>query len=1174
MLKVKIMKNAHYADSMTTVSYHKIPSKAANRIHWYDIFGSGKSLALSEFSNQYKKPIIVITKDIKTNNILEQELDFFFFGNDKNAILTFPDWETLPYDHFSPHQDIISQRISTLYQLPKLTQGIVITSITTLMCQLPPREYIENNSFALKNGDNLDFNILRLDLEKYGYRCVEKVMEHGEFAVRGSILDLFPMGSDQPFRIDLFDQQVDSIREFDPDTQRTTNKINKINLLPAKEFPLTPEAIALFRKNWRTTFPEVSSDSPVYQSIINKESAAGIEYFLPFFFEKTNTLFDYLPEDCLIITVGDINNSMENFSQEVKNRYEELRHDQLRPLLPPKDIFLTTDEAFGKINNYPQILIHEEDITPAKTKDNQIFFNIKKLPDIAIEHKANIPLAKLKTFLDTTPLEEKILICAESMGRRETLLELLKNLEIKPLPCNSWQDFLNSTVKIAITAGEIESGFRLENIETETKIALITETELFGEQIVMQRRLRKTAKQDPESMINSLTELSIGDPVVHIDHGIGKFLGLQTLQTDGIDAEFLTVEYANNAKLYIPVASLHLISRYTGVDSDHVSYSNLGTQQWEKAKRKAAEKIRDVAAELLNLYAKRVANPGFKFSDPDSDYQTFAGGFPFEETPDQQRAIADVIADMTSTKHMDRLICGDVGFGKTEVAMRAAFIAAHENKQVVVLAPTTILAQQHFNNFKDRFADWPIKIDLISRFRSGKDQKEIFDNLELGKIDIIIGTHKLLQPGINFKNLGLIIIDEEHRFGVKQKERLKEMRPNIDVLTLTATPIPRTLNMAFSGIRDFSIISTPPLRRLSIKTFMHERDNNLIREAILREISRGGQVYFLHNYVATIEKVALELQQLIPTLKVAFAHGQMREHQLERIMSDFYHFRYNILVCTTIIESGIDVPTANTIIIDNADRFGLAQLHQLRGRVGRSHHQAYAYLLVKSKKALTSDAAKRLDAITSMEHLGAGFSLATHDLEIRGAGELLGEEQSGEIQGIGFSLYMEYLDKAVTALKNGTEPDLDAPLYNNTEIELQIPAIIPDKYLNDVNTRLTFYKKIANAKNKETLSNLQEELIDRFGTFPESVKNLFKITELRFAAEKLGIKKISAGKNSGVIDFNAKPNVDPGKIIKLVQKNPGLYKIKGSTKLEFKGFDSSETNKKIEFVRQLLAAIA
>lgn len=1149
---------------LTEQFYHKIPKKPAENISWKNLQGSSKTLAIATLAEtpKFATPIIVITKDIQTANQLEQEISFFL-TNANIPITIFPDWETLPYDHFSPHQDIISQRLLTLYQALNLSHGIIFTSINSLLSRLPPRSYLENSSFVLKIGDKLNLENFRLNLEKRGYYCVNKVMEHGEFAVRGSIIDIFPTGSDNPFRIDLFDDEIESIRLFDPDTQRTTEKITTINLLPAKEFPLTTDAISHFRQNWRNVFGGDPTRCPIYQSVSAGEAPNGIEYYLPLFFDTTATFFDYLPQNSLIIFIDEIYQTANTFIQDVKLRFEELRHDIEHPILAPNQIYLTVDQVFGELKKFPQITIEAEHSIINNTKA-AIDFNITAIPNITINYKDINPLEKLSTLINAS--KNKILFCAETAGRRESLLEVLNTKNIFPATFASWKNFLEADAKIGITIAPIVQGFLLDGI------SVITEAELFGQQIVIQKRASKQKILDPENIIRDLAELNIGSPVVHIQHGIGRYLGLQTLRTDNIETEFLTLEYADSTKLYVPVSSLHLISRYTGADPENAPYSNLGTKQWEKIKRKVAEKVRDVAAELLDLYAKRAAKTGFKFDIPSLDYKKFVSNFPFEETYDQQKAINDVINDMAAAKAMDRLICGDVGFGKTEVAMRAAFIAAFNSKQVVVLCPTTILAQQHFSNFQDRFADWPFKIELLSRFRSKTDQNKILEQLKEGKIDIIIGTHKLIQKSVIFNNLGLLIIDEEHRFGVKQKERIKELRPEVDVLTLTATPIPRTLNMAFAGIRDFSIIATPPARRLSIKTFFAERENSLIHEAILRETLRGGQVYFLHNAVNTIEKTAQDLQKILPSIRIAIAHGQMREHQLEKIMGDFYHQRYNVLVCTTIIESGIDIPTANTIIIDKANHFGLAQLHQLRGRVGRSHHQAYAYLLVSSKKTLTADAKKRMEAITSMEDLGAGFSLATHDLEIRGAGELLGEDQSGQIESIGFSLYMDYLDRAILALKNGEQPDLDQPPFHITEIDLHIATIIPENYVNDISSRLTLYKRIANAKNNTELDDLKEEIIDRFGNFPESTKNLFKITRLRLNAEKLGIRKITSGTFAGTIEFGEKPNIDPKIIINLIQKQSTVYKIKGNNKLEFQLPENinNQAEKKIEFVENLL----
>lgn len=1148
--------------------YHNLPIKPAEKMYWEQLHGSSQGLALSLAARQ--RPIVVITPDIFTGNRLEEELHFFAANNDvdKLPILTFPDWETLPYDHFSPHEDIISQRLLALNQLPTIKSGILIIAATTLMQRLLPRDYLEANSLILNCNESINIAEFRQRLERCGYYCVSKVMEHGEFAVRGSIIDLFPMGSDQPLRIDLFDQEIDSIRLFDPETQRTTTKIESFKLLPAKEYPLTPEAVSTFRQNWRSMFSGDPTKSPLYQNISNAKSHPGIEYYLPLFFAKTHSIFDYLPTNSLIVTIGNLEQVMSDFWQKIKDRYEQLGHDQSYPILPPQNIFLPVEQVFGALQQFPQILINPEEYRTTLNKNiTSTCFNTQKYLDISIDRKAVQPLAKLANFINTAMPTSRILFCAESGGRRESLLELLKTINIQPATFNSWHDFLNADALLGIVVAPIEQGLYQPRIDSAiintnntainianihlTNIILITETQLFGQQQVMQRRLRKKTVQDPEAIVRDLTELHVGAPVVHIDHGIGRYLGLQTLTTDGQNAEFLVLEYADSVKLYVPVSALNLISRYTGVDAEHAPLNHLGSKQWEKTKREAREKIRDVAAELLEIYAERQAKSGFAFTVPKLDYQRFAAAFPFEETPDQQRAIAEVITDMTQPKSMDRLICGDVGFGKTEVAMRAAFIAVNNDKQVAILTPTTLLAQQHFSNFKDRFADWPVRVELLSRFRSAKEQIKIMQKLENGEIDIIIGTHKLLQPNIQFKDLGLLVVDEEHRFGVRQKERIKSLRPNIDILTLTATPIPRTLNMAFANIRDFSIIATPPARRLTIKTFIHQRNNHLIKEAITREILRGGQVYFLHNDVATIDKTARELQELLPTISIAVAHGQMPEQRLEYIMRDFYHLHYNVLVCSTIIESGIDIPTANTIIIDRADRFGLAQLHQLRGRVGRSHHQAYAYLLVPPPSLMTPDAKRRLDAIVSMEDLGAGFTLATHDLEIRGAGDLLGEEQSGEIQNIGFSLYMDMLEKAVTALKEGKKIDLDLPAQQSLEIDLHIHALIPNDYINDVNIRLVLYKRIANIKNAAEADDLQVELIDRFGLLPDATKNLFKIAQLKSKAEPLGIHKITAGNQKGMIEFFEHPNIDPLIIIKLIQRESKTYKLKGPNTLEF-----------------------
>lgn len=1148
-------------------SYHKLPNKPEEKICWQNLYGSSQSLVIAQAAQS--QPLIVITPDILTANRLAAEINFFQQTSKPVPVLIFPDWETLPYDHFSPHQDIISERLLTLYQLPQLKHGVLLIAASTLMYQLAPTEYITANSFVLSCQEPLDIAQLRSRLESAGYRCVAKVMEHGEFAVRGSIVDLFPMGSTEPYRIDLLDNVIDTIRTFDPDTQRSITKIPAIKLLPAKEYPLTTEAVSTFRQQWRTTFLGDPTKCPIYQSVSNQQSYPGIEYYLTLFFNQTNSLFDYLPKTSVIINAcNNLHTIFEAYWQKITERYTQLAHDKLRPILPPASVFIPTDQIHAHINKFPQVLVNPENQCNFAT---HCFLTKDFLHDsLTIDNRAGNPLHKLSDFLKSCAA--RVLIVAESLGRRENLLELLQTIQVIPAAVASWEEFTQTNVPVGITVAPLEQGLWWLPENNQPAIIVIPEALLFGQQ-VMQRRLRKPKLQDPEAIVRDLAELQIGAPVVHLDFGIGRYLGLQTLTTDKQTTEFLVLEYADAAKLYVPVAALHLISRYTGIDAEHAPLHHLGSKQWDKAKREALAKIRDVAAELLEIYARRQANLGHAFKAPDTDYQRFAAAFPFEETPDQTRAIADVMQDMTQARPMDRLICGDVGFGKTEVAMRAAFLAAHSGKQVVLLAPTTLLAQQHYTTFQDRFADWPIKIELLSRFRSAKDQQNILQHLQEGKIDIVIGTHKLLQPSVQFKNLGLLIVDEEHRFGVKQKEHLKKIRPNIDILTLTATPIPRTLNMAFANIRDFSIIATPPEKRLAIKTFVHQRENYLIKEAILREILRGGQVYFLHNDIATIEKTARELENLVPTARIAVAHGQMREHQLEFIMRDFYHLRSNILVCTTIIESGIDIPTANTIIIDRADKFGLAQLHQLRGRVGRSHHQAYAYLLIPPPTLLTPDAKKRLEVIAAMEDLGSGFMLATHDLEIRGAGELLGEEQSGEIQSIGFNLYMDLLERAIKTLKAGKSLDLVESLEKPLEIDLQIPALIPEKYLADVNARLVLYKRIANASALEDLTELQVEMVDRFGPLPEATKNLFKIGEIRLAAQKLGVHKITLGTQKGNIEFVAQPNIDAGAIIKLVQKEAATYKIKKSNQLEFV-LKEATPSFKIAFLQQLLTQLS
>lgn len=1120
-----------------------LPSKVGDHLRFGNLHGSSLSLIIANIASTSTQPLLVITIDNLAANRLQEDLAFFA---PELTILNFPDWETLPYDNFSPHQDLVSQRLFALSRISNLKNGVLIVPITTLLQRLAPRDFIEGNTFILKKGDEINLEEMRKRLDRSGYRSVPQVMEHGEFAVRGSLFDLFPTGSELPFRIDLFSDEIDSIRTFDPETQRTIDVTDRIELLPAREFPITEQAITTFRRNWREKFSGDPTHSVIYQDVSQGFTPAGIEYYLPLFFNHTETLLDYLPKDTLILRVENIYKHAEQYWNEIRERYEQMRYDLNRPILMPNELYLLIDQLFGQLNQFSQIDLQTEKLTEAGV--GKINFATEQPPELTINNKSSQPLEALQNYL--ADYKNPVLFAAESAGRREVLFELLKTNEIVPVICNSWQEFLKNK-GLAITVAPLEQGLLLTN----PSLTVIAESQLFGLQ-VMQRRRRKIKSYDSEAAVRNLAELTIGAPVVHIDHGIGRYVGLQILSMENIQTEFLTLEYAGGDKLYVPVGSLNLISRYSGVDLEHAPLHRLGHEQWDKAKRKAAEQVSDIAVELLDLYARRAAREGYAFQKPNNGYTTFAAAFPFETTHDQQQAIEQVIEDMAQIKPMDRLICGDVGFGKTEVAMRAAYIAVQDGKQVAVLVPTTLLAQQHYQNFKDRFAEWPVNIEVVSRFRSSKEQQAVLEKVSEGKVDILIGTHRLLQKDVHFKNLGLVIIDEEHRFGVQQKEKLKAMRSEVDILTLTATPIPRTLNMAFSGLREFSIIATPPARRLSIKTFVRERNIGLIREAIMRELLRGGQIYFLHNEVQSIDRLAEEITALVPEARVGIAHGQMRERELEKVMADFYHQRFNVLVCTTIIETGIDIPTANTIIIDRADKFGLAQLHQLRGRVGRSHHQAYAFLLTPPTKEITKDAEKRLDAISSLEDLGAGFTLATHDLEIRGAGELLGEGQSGNIQAIGFSLYMELLEHAVKNLKSGKK-GADKPLRSGTEIDLRITALIPSDYLPDVHTRLIFYKRIANASDADALQELQAEMIDRFGLLPEATKNLFKLTEIKLKAQALGIRKIEAGPKGGRIEFEEQPNIDPMVIIQLIQKQPQNYKLEGPKRLRFIWEDAS-----------------
>ncbi|MBT3427903.1 MAG: transcription-repair coupling factor [Gammaproteobacteria bacterium] len=1140
--------------SLLNINTDLLPMQAGDTRRWHGLHGSALALAITEIQRAQRGVQLLIAHDSQSAAQLEQEL--LYYQDQKHPVLLFPDWETLIYDSFSPHEDIISARMSLLNQARELTQGIIIIPASTLMLKLAPTSHILGNTLQLQTGQTIDLTSMRRRLESNGYRCVESVQEHGEFAVRGSILDLFPMGNPTPFRIELFDDEVETIRTFDPESQRSTQRVNEIDLLPAREFPLSSSAIRLFQDQWHQQFSVDARQCPVYLDVSQALAPAGIEYYLPLFFEHLDSFFDYLPENLLVLTEH-IESQLDSLWENAQQRYESLRYDISRPLLEPRALLLRSDEVMLKIKNYPRINFTDK---PAR---NSRQFDILPTPDVIVDDRSNNPLKKLQAYLASN--QTRLLIATASAGRREVVDTLFRKNGLAAKEVNSWSEFVRSDHSLALGIAPLDRSMYLPSQE----IALISEQQLFGERVLQTRRRQKERDHAAELVVRSLTELSIDDAVVHIDHGIGRYQGLQTLEINDQTHEFLCLLYQDEAKLYVPVSDLHLVSRYASSEGESTPWHRLGGDVWQKAKRKAAEQIRDVAAELLDIYARREAKQGFSYPVPDDAYLQFSRAFPFEETADQETAIESVISDMTLERPMDRLICGDVGFGKTEVAMRAAFLAVQNNRQVALLVPTTLLAEQHLQSFRDRFAQWPVNIESISRFKSKKQQSEIIQTAFTGKVDILIGTHALIQDGLRFKNLGLLIIDEEHRFGVSQKEKLKSLRSEVDVLTLTATPIPRTLNLSMTGMRDLSIIATPPPRRLSIKTFIRQKSDALIKEAIQRELMRGGQVYYLHNEVKTIERMADELNQLVPEARLSIGHGQMRERELEQVMSDFYHKRSNVLVCTTIIETGIDVPNANTIIMSRADKFGLAQIHQLRGRVGRSHHQAYAYLLTPHPSAMTADSVKRLEAITQAEELGSGFILATHDLEIRGAGELLGDQQTGNLQGIGYGLFMEMLERAVTSIRQGKTPNLDQPLHDTTEVTLHLPALIPEDYLSDVHTRLVLYKRIANAENEDQLRELQVEMIDRFGLLPSPVKNLFRLTQIKLQAEHLGIKKVDVGEKSGKIEFLQETRVSAGEIVSLVQSNPHRFRLTSANQLSFKD-NMEDREKRFQQIEKLL----
>ncbi len=1093
------------------------------------ITGAGSSAAIAsliEKSRKEKRLLTIVCADASEALRLNDELAWLV-PEAKIALL--PDWETLPYDTTSPHEALVSERLETLWELTNdkdcMILDVLIVSACCAAFHFPPREFVASNTFFYEKGQKLNLESLKSVLIESGYARVDQVYAAGEFSIRGSLIDIFPMGEKHPFRLDLFDNEIDSIRVFDPDTQRSDKETSVIRILPGHEFPMDEEALNFFRENWRKTFEGDPTRSSVYTDTTKGLAAPGIEYYLPLFFEKTATLADYLPENAIVLTHGDVDAAITSFFKETEERYEFLRHDNERPALNPKAFLLAAPAFFASIGTFSRIRLEPSPST---------------LPDLSIERRAQRPLAKLEGYINASIRENRrILICAQGEGRLSRIEELLEINFHKTQSVSSFKEFYDSEAPLCLAQAPLASGFSLEA----PSFTVITETEIYLLRATARKSRIKNRSANLEATIRDLRELAPGDPVVHAEHGVGRYVGLETIESEEGKMEFLRIDYAAGAKLFVPVSQLHLIARYTGRDTQDAPLNTLGRGDWERTKKKAAKKARDTAAELLDLYAKREARAGMSFSLKNADYEAFAEGFEFEETPDQAKAIADVIRDMTKGRPMDRLVCGDVGFGKTEIALRAAFLAVMNGKQVAVLCPTTLLVEQHTRTFADRFAAWPVTIKELSRFRAGKEMDKTLAGLERGAIDIAIGTHKLLSEKIRFRNLGLVIIDEEHRFGVRQKERLKALRAEVDILTLTATPIPRTLAMSLEGIRDYSVITTAPEKRLSIKTFVRQESNDLIRQAILRELKRGGQVYFLHNDVDTIQMRLERLKTLVPEARIGLAHGQMPERELEAAMHDFYQQRTNVLLCSTIIENGIDIANANTIIMHRADRLGLAQLHQLRGRVGRSHHQAYAYLLIPSEDALTSNAKKRLDAIERLEDLGSGFNLAMYDLEIRGAGEILGEAQSGEISKIGFELYTEMLKEAVTSLKEGRNPSLENPFGALTEINLHMSALLPDDYVPDVGNRLMFYKKLATAKDPTEIEAIVDSLADRYGKMPEATQALIAVHRLRLRSRQLGIRKIDASDNAVLFTFEERPKFSAISLVKLMQSRRDMRLI-------------------------------
>jgi transcription-repair coupling factor (superfamily II helicase) len=1128
---------------------------------WGRLIGASMALAAAELAASIKRPVLLLAEDPRHADQLEAEIRFFA-GADL-PVEHFVEWETLPWDSFSPHQDIISQRLKVLAALPNLRQGVVIAAASVLQQRLPPVDYVAARSLSLAIGQTLHREAFTNALLAAGYFRVPQVSEHGEFAVRGSLIDIFPMGTDTPVRIDFFDDEIESLRYFSAETQLSGDTVKSIHVLPAREVPLDKDAIHRFRDRYRERFEGQPGKSRIYREISDGIAHGGIEYYLPLFFDATATLLDYVPENCVILAPAALDSLLQQFRAEASERYELCSLDPERPILGVEETFLAPESLLEQLEPFVQIRYSAQSLAEGPQHLNH---DTRLPPAMKIEARYEDAAASLMQFLRT--FDGRVLFSTDSPGRREQLFDLLSGRGLDLARVDDWQTFKRLEQRIGVAVAPVDNGVLLPG----ARVAVISEQQLFGERTRTRRR-RRRSERDPETIIRQLNDLEPGSPVVHEEYGIGRYLGLITLETGGITAEFLHLEYADGDKLYVPVHALDLISRYTGASPENAPLHRLGSDQWEKAKRRAIKRIRDVAAELLDVYARRAARPGYSFHWPETEYRTFESGFPFELTEDQAHTIEDVLDDLSSDQAMDRVVCGDVGFGKTEVALRATFAAVHGGKQVAVLVPTTLLAQQHGQNFRDRFAEWPIRVEVLSRFQSAKQVKDIVAGLRSGVVDVVIGTHRLLQHTKDFRDVGLVIVDEEHRFGVRHKEAIKSLRSEVDILTLTATPIPRTLNMALGGLREMSLITTPPADRLSVKTFVSEWNDVLIREACLREIKRGGQVYFIHNRVEDIGRIEQHLEKLVPEANIRIGHGQMPERELEHVMLDFYHRRFNVLLCTTIVESGIDVPTANTIIINRADRFGLAQLHQLRGRVGRSHHRAFAYLMAPPKAVMTADAIKRLEAIDSLEDLGSGFTLATHDLEIRGAGELLGDTQSGQIQEIGFSLYTELLGRAVDSLRAGEEPNLDAPLHAGVDINLHIPALLPDDYVPDVYLRLILYKRISATESSAELRELQVELIDRFGLLPHSAKNLLRIAAIKKAAAALGIEKIDAADGGGYLVFGSESRIDPVALVELVQNDSRKYRLQGSHRLQIRD-DLSDLENRFRTVENLLRDLA